>query len=165
MAVAVKLPDHPTIGQYYYDGHANLMQVWTSSGWEVVADTTEKKAVEIFYELKVVGMDCKISPESNLFEMITNSIEWMMMTALGHDSSLLENFNERSFILGIKPALEKDLGVTIKNMKVNTWLDHLMYKHVIGVALNIDQNVIDRYDEINTERLIASTINDLMVTS
>ena len=159
MAVAVRKPDHPQIGQLYYDGHVNQLFVWTAAGW--VVTEKEEKVIEQLYELKVVGLHCNIDPDSNLHEKITNILDWMLMTWLGDFPTILTNFSELAFLDAAKPILEKDLCITIRNMKASTWLEPMQYKHIIGVALNIDQTVIDRYDEIYTENILASAINDL----
>ena len=159
MAVAVRKPNHPQIGQLYYDGHVNQLFVWTASGW--VVTEKEEKVIEQLYERKVVGLNCNIDHDSNLHEKITNILDWMLMTWLGDFPTILTNFSELAFLEAAKPILEKDLCITIRNMKASTWLEPMQYKHIIGVAINIDQTVIDQYDSIYADKLLASAINDL----
>ena len=119
-------------------------------------------------EIRLQGYHCRLDESSSLYEQLKDIFEWIFITIHDQDPNFTQSardawtvglFKEnRSFGNDIKNIIREHLSIDVLDVKVQTWIDHQFVKTIIGIAVQLDQEQIDRFDAMSKQQMINSII-------
>jgi len=139
-------------------------------------DPQDKLSVATRFKVMIAGMNCKLVEGSSFHSRLIDLTNWFLITHLESNSSFSAAFDRvingysgvdqvalfRSIGHGLSHELTSDINRPVTVEKVDVFRDVLTFNEIkFGILLHVDQDFIDRYDEIQRAEMFEQLKRDL----